>query len=283
MTGIGIAPPGVSLSPISGLNFAATGLGLSSSPQTVTLTNNGGTPLSLASITAAGDFAVVAGTGTCGATLAPSAVCTFALAFTPSATGPRTGALTVADNAASSPQTLPLRGLGVDFALALNGASTLAIATGHAATYSLLLSSAAGLSGSVAFTCSGAPAHSTCTVNPSTAALGAATPITVTVATGLSTARLHPPALPQRTWLPQAIWAAFLLPAGFALTRRRPRAALLTLALITLIGCSTARTLPGSEGVATTTTITPSGSYAIVVAGSSTGLVRSVNLTLTIQ
>jgi len=52
--------------------------------------------------------------------------------------------------------------------------------------------------------------------------------------------------------------------------------------LMGLSGCSVGRTVP-SDGTVTPTVVTPSGSYQIVVAASSTGLVRSVNLTLIIQ
>ena len=43
--GSGIAPAGVSLSPVTAMTFAATGVGLSAAVQTVTLTNNGGMAL----------------------------------------------------------------------------------------------------------------------------------------------------------------------------------------------------------------------------------------------
>ena len=42
--GIGVAPPGVTLSPVSTITFTATGVGLMSAAQTVTLTNNGAFP-----------------------------------------------------------------------------------------------------------------------------------------------------------------------------------------------------------------------------------------------
>ena len=51
LSGTGVAPPGVSLSP-SSLSFPATGVGLSAPAQTLTLTNNGGLPLHLANTVA---------------------------------------------------------------------------------------------------------------------------------------------------------------------------------------------------------------------------------------
>jgi hypothetical protein len=278
LSGTGLAPPGVSLSPVGGIGFGAVGLGLSSAAQTITLTNNGGVTLTLASVAATGDFSLLSGGNTCGGSLAPAAVCTVQVVFTPGATGIRTGTVTFTDNASSSPQTMALSGTGVDFTLTANGATSLTVSSGQTATFALLASSAAGLTGSVAFTCAGLPAHTSCTVNPSSVALGGATPVTVTLATGLATVRLDPPAMP---WDRQVIWVAMLLPVG--LLARRSRKALTALAiLLLLVGCSTGRIVP-SSGTGTTTVVTPSGSYPIVVAASSTGLVRSVNLTLIVQ
>jgi hypothetical protein len=279
LSGTGLAPPGVSLSPVNGLAFGATGVGLSAAAQTVTLTNNGGVPLALTGITASGDFAVLAGSNTCGNSLAPAAVCSVQLVFVPTAAGARTGTVTFSDNASSSPQTLPLTGVGVDFTLVSDGPSSITIASGQTATYSLLLTSVAGLPGSVAFTCSGVPAHSTCTVNPASAVLGGNANISVTVATGLATAAADAPRMP---WSARLVWLAMLLPVGLVFKRARQRLPMFFLLLVT--GCSTGRIVPESTTPGgTTTSSTPSGSYTLVVAGSSAGLVRSVNLTLVVQ
>ena len=60
LSGTGVAPPGVSLSPVATMAFAATGVGRDAAAQTVTLTNNGGMPLSIQSVGVTGDFAIVA-------------------------------------------------------------------------------------------------------------------------------------------------------------------------------------------------------------------------------
>jgi hypothetical protein len=277
LSGIGLAPPGVSLSPTNGIAFGAVGVGLTTAAQTVTLTNNGGVPLALSSVTATGDYSLVTGSNTCSASLAPAAVCTVQLVFAPTATGPRTGAVTFSDNAANSPQTLPLTGTGIDFSLAANGPSSISISTGQTATYTLLLSSATGLPGSVAFTCAGVPAHATCTVNPASAALGGNTNISVTVATGLLTVAVEPLSHGQMFWL------ATLLPLGILVARRRRVPVLILTLTLIAAGCSTSRTVPGETVPGTTTAVTPSGTYTLVVAGSGAGLVRSVNLTLVVQ
>jgi len=281
LTGTGIAGPGVSLSPTSGLVFGAIGVGLNSPSQTVTLSNNGGAPLAISNIGVSGDYNILAGSNTCGVSLAPAAVCTVQIVFAPTIAGPRTGSVTFSDNGATSPQSIQLAGTGIDFSLAANGPSSITIASGQTATYALLLTSAAGLPGTAAFTCAGVPAHSTCTVNPATSSLGGTTNISVTVATGLSSAAIESPALP---WNRQLIWLALLVPLGIASRRVKLRWLPLTLMLLTVIaGCSAGRTIPSTTSPVATVYVTPSGTYTLVVAGSSAGIVHAVNLTLVVQ
>jgi hypothetical protein len=79
----------------------------------VTLTNSGTATVNLASITLAGtgaaDFVEL---NTCGATLAPAAACSVYVAFKPAAVAAYTATLSIADNAAASPQSVALTGTG---------------------------------------------------------------------------------------------------------------------------------------------------------------------------
>jgi Abnormal spindle-like microcephaly-assoc'd, ASPM-SPD-2-Hydin len=77
----------------------------------VTLKNTNTATLDINSITPSGDFAISA--NTCGATLAGVKSCKVSITFTPMALGKLTGTLTFTDNAANSPQTVPLSGTGV--------------------------------------------------------------------------------------------------------------------------------------------------------------------------
>jgi hypothetical protein len=81
----------------------------------VTVSSNINSTVTFSSITItganAGDFQQT-GT-TCGATLAAQANCTISIQFTPTATGARAAALTIADDASNSPQTVNLTGSGV--------------------------------------------------------------------------------------------------------------------------------------------------------------------------
>jgi hypothetical protein len=284
LNGTGVAPPGVSLSPVPGMTFAATGVGLSAAAQAVVLTNNGGTPLLIQSIGASGDFAIVAGSNTCGTSLAVGAQCSAQIAFSPTAAGTRAGSLTVVDNIGSSPQSLQLTGMGVDFALSASGSTSATIVAGGQAVYPLLLTSVAGLPGTVAFACTGVPAHATCTVAPTAPALGGTTTVSVTVATSVAGAALQWPVISDG----RVAWFAGVLPlALMGLGRRRLRRAggiAVLGCLLVLVGCAAARVIPATgTGGGSTTDPTPSGTYSLTVAGTSAGLTRSVGLTLVVQ
>jgi Beta-propeller repeat/Abnormal spindle-like microcephaly-assoc'd, ASPM-SPD-2-Hydin len=96
------------LAPIS-LVFSAQPVGTSSAAQNVTLTNSGNAALNIISIQATGDYAQ---TNTCPATLAPSSGCTVSVTFTPTASGTRSGTLTINDDAYGTPQIVNLTGTG---------------------------------------------------------------------------------------------------------------------------------------------------------------------------
>ena len=102
-TGIGL----VTVSPGS-LAFGNVAVGTTTAAQTVTLTNNQGSPLSIASVTAAAPFAVNAGTTTCGASLASGASCAIGITASPTSPTTSNGTLTITDGASNSPQTVSL-------------------------------------------------------------------------------------------------------------------------------------------------------------------------------
>lgn len=103
------ASGGISLSR-SSIAFGQQAVGSTSTPTTITLTNRQTAPISLPSITTAGDFVA---THNCGASLPPNGRCTITVTFAPAALGLRTGALTVAHSGNNSPLTATLKGTGV--------------------------------------------------------------------------------------------------------------------------------------------------------------------------
>jgi sugar lactone lactonase YvrE len=93
------------------LNFSQN-VGATAPQQTVTLTNNGDGPLSIASIAATGDFKALSH---CPALLLPGITCPVGVTFTPQAAGARHGSLVVTDDANALPgsaETVRLEGTG---------------------------------------------------------------------------------------------------------------------------------------------------------------------------
>lgn len=286
LTGIGVAGPGVSLTPAS-LSFPATGVGLTALPQTLTLTNNGGLPLNIASVVASPGFTIAA--NSCGASLAVNAACSLTVVFAPTAAGPVAGTLTFTDNSAAGVQITSLSGTGIDFALTATGATTANVSgSGASVAYPLQLSSQAGLSGNVALSCSGAPANSLCTVTPSIGALGGTTPITVTLETAVAaSAAVTPSSQPFGGGRGEkAILMALLLPLALLQRKRMPRLSrllVLICAFGVLSGCGASRVIPVSGTTGGGGTPTPTGTYTLTVSAAAAGLTHSVALTAVVQ
>ncbi len=286
-TGLG---PAIGLSPVS-LTFAAQTVSTQSAAQTITLTNTGNAALTPLTIARTGNFA---DTTTCPASLAAGANCTISVTFSPLGAGSQSGTITLTDNAANSPQTIPLSGTGMDFALSSSTTSQ-TVSAGQTANYSVTLAPADGFSQTVNLTCTGAPTLATCTLTPNSATLNGTASATVAVAvttTAPSTARLAPPAgrfpPPGVTGLGRVFWLYGLLGlaslATLAAARKRRAAYLLGACLLLAVlwtacgGSSTpaTKTVPG----------TPAGTYTVVVTGaaaSTSTLTHTINLTLTVN
>jgi Astacin (Peptidase family M12A)/Abnormal spindle-like microcephaly-assoc'd, ASPM-SPD-2-Hydin len=102
----------LSFSPAS-LTFASTGIGATSAPATVTVTNKSTASVTINSLNPSADYAAVgSGSVPCGGALAKAAKCTFSVTFTPSDTGATKGVVAVASSGAGSPQIIGLSGTG---------------------------------------------------------------------------------------------------------------------------------------------------------------------------
>jgi hypothetical protein len=100
--------PSISVAPPS-LTFTGQYVGSTSAAQSITVSNPGTATLTFSSIGTTGDFAQ---TNTCGTGIVQGGLCTINVTFTPTATGARTGTLTISDNASGSPQSVALMGTG---------------------------------------------------------------------------------------------------------------------------------------------------------------------------
>ncbi|HEY7855209.1 MAG TPA: choice-of-anchor D domain-containing protein, partial [Terriglobales bacterium] len=262
------------------LTFAATGVGLSSAPRTLTVSNRGGTPVAITSIAAAGDFVA---TNNCPATLASGASCAVTATFAPTAAGTRSGNVTIADSAAV--QIVPLSGPGSDFTVALpgGGGPMMTVAAGQLGTANIAFASSAGDNQSLRVSCNmdGTAFYSgsiVCAFHPTTIQVGASgasgTLTITTIAAGMVAPPVgRAPARPLVGWRFAAWSAAVGLLALGALwlglgedPRQRWQLLLLAAAMAAAAGCAT----PGPSP-------TRPGAYQVRInATSSTGVTHSV-------
>jgi subtilase family serine protease len=105
----GTGEPQATLTPVTA-TFAAQKVTTTSAAKLFTLANKQNVALNNIVISTSGDFSV--STTTCGTSLAAKASCKISIAFAPTATGSRTGSLSVADSAMGTPQTAGLTGTG---------------------------------------------------------------------------------------------------------------------------------------------------------------------------
>ena len=284
LTGTAVAGAGVSLTPAN-LTFASTGVGVAGAAQTLTLTNNGGSPLTLSAVTVIGDFGILSGGGTCAvfATLPAGGSCTLSVAFLPSGAGLRTGSVVITSNAPM--QTAQLTGTGIDFQFVTNGDTTVTVSSGGTATFPLLLRPLINTADPVTYTCTGAPANAKCTVTSQYSDLSATGTVSLTVLTGTTTAKRIP--------LSAAMLLPMLLAPVWALRRRRLLARFAALVAVcaglAMVGCGTARTIAdsgsgtSSGGGSTTGPVTPTGNYTIIASATAAGVTHTVSLTLVVK
>jgi Abnormal spindle-like microcephaly-assoc'd, ASPM-SPD-2-Hydin/Beta-propeller repeat len=290
LTGTGTAPASpVFLSPAT-VNFGNQGINTTSTAQTVTLKNASTATVKniVVSLTGAG-AASFAQTSACGPTLAAGASCTISVTFKPTATGAVTATLSVADSDASSPQTATLTGTGTgttpDFTIAASP-TTVSVAAGSTANTTVTVVGLNAFSSAVALTCTGAPAGSTCSLNP-TSVTPTSSGVT-SAGTIVTTARTAPamafrigsrPTMGTRP----GIWNATLAMIGlsFALfvwmIRRigAVRKLAWTFAALLMLSLTSCSGLPSTG--------TPAGTYTITITGTSGTLTHSTTVTLTVS
>lgn len=290
LSGIGLAPPGVSALP-STLNFTGQGVGTTSSPERIVLTNSGGSTLTGLKFSVNGDYAIASTNCSTTQTLTAESACYIDVAFTPVQAGTRSGHLTVDAANLASPLNVALSGVGEDFQLIVAGQPAAVIVSGQTATYSIQIIPVNGSSGTLTMGCSGTPQNATCTLNPATLAIagGITGSATVTIQTGVSTASSATGDHKQKT----GMMLVTLLPCVLLGFRRlcAPMRAWSSIVIAVLLGLTmlfpTACGAHASGGGTTITppsgSTTPSGVYTLNISAAIPGLQRSVPVTLTVQ
>jgi hypothetical protein len=200
------------------LTFAVQVPGTTSSSQLLTITNTGTAGMTIAGISVtganAGDYTQ---TNTCGSSLAVGANCQVTVKFTPRAGGTRSAAVSFSDNAPGSPQIVPLSGSAEDFTMTANSPTSQTVTPGQAANYTATVSPFLGFNQMLAFSCTGGPAGSMCTVTPSSVTLDGAnsSPLNIAVITPPAAMGLAQPSPGSpRGWSHAAILTSFVFGVG---------------------------------------------------------------------
>jgi hypothetical protein len=285
--------PNLLLSP-SVLNFAAQAPGVASAPQTVTLTNIGTTSLTISSIALGGTNPTsFQQTNNC-SMLAATSACQVEVASIPSAAGAQSASLNVTDTAPGSPQTAALNGTGQDFALVASSQTSVTVTQGQAANFSVSLSPVLGFKQSVTLSCSGQPAHSTCTATPSSVMLNGSSSTTANIAvvTMATSAGLTRPAGSPPDNRRLAFWLGFSCAIGLGFLQQgaiSPRPwrtrGLSSLALLCLLSLGISMSACG--GGSGSGSGTPKGTYNVTLTGTYTSgsatLTHAAKFTMIVQ
>ena len=279
------------------LSFGNQLVGIASTAESMTLTNSGNITLTMSIGMAGTNSTDFVQTNTCGTSVSAGLSCTIAVTFTPTATGTRNATLTITDNASDSPQAITVSGTGQDFSIVPSSASA-TLTSGQIANYALSIVPGGGFDQSVLFSCSGAPAHSSCSVTPGSITLNGSNSVSVDVSVVTQGAAM---ALNQTLDRPIGggwVWVAWLGVMGMLVlkgTYRRRRSqnprwtSGFTLLCLLAVGVATSACGDGSSNSSGGGGVggTPSGTYTLTAAGTftsgSTTLTHSTKLTLVVQ
>jgi hypothetical protein len=277
----------------SSLTFTSQMVGTSSPQQQVMLTNAGSAALIPMSISVSGvDSADFVQSNTCTNSLSPAATCSISVEFAPAAGGPRNASLIITDNASGSPQSIPLSGAASDFSVSASPASQ-TVSPGQTAIYPLAIATNGSFNGTLALSCTGLPALSTCTLSPNSVSLNGSSPVTATafIATAASSFSLRGPErpFPTRQFLTTVRLLLLVLSVSLLVKPLEGRGARLVLTLRLSLLCSVlAISACGGGGTGGKQAGgTPPGSYTISVSATfssgSTSITRNTSLTLVVR
>lgn len=279
---------------VSSVAFGSEIVGAVTASQPVQVNNSGNGPLVITHVGFTGfdpnDFQA---SGSCvgangsGVSVVAGSGCTVNVAFSPTTTGSRAALLSVTDNAAGSPQQIPVAGTATDLQLGIGsgGTTSATISAGETATFNLQATPVNGFTGTVAMSCADPMPASTCTLSPQQLAVSGTQPVGFSVSV-TSTARSAIPRLVRK--IPPGSQGPFftgLLLLTFLFLwlwnwgqqrKRRVRLTFLLAGALLMCSCGGGETKASSSG-------TPAGSYTVVATGAISGTSRTVNLTITVQ
>jgi 6-phosphogluconolactonase (cycloisomerase 2 family) len=292
LSGEGVNPTSaVTLVPGS-FTFPSAMIGNTGASQGFTLTNSGTGTLHISSIALAGpnpgDFSQ---TNTCGATVAVNANCAITVTFKPQAAGTRTALVTIVDDAPASPQAISLTGSATSPFTIAPAANTVVLVPGQSSQLGMQFTSMPNFTGTVSFTCSGAPTGSTCAISPPTLPVTGQMSATLNLIVNSATASAFVRRNINNSPLPwQLSIFIFLLPA-IALAQRRNIFAQFNFARLRFAHIATLLALSGcliAFGCGSGTAVTPPagpvpGVYTLTIVATSGTATVSLNVTLNVQ
>lgn len=286
VSGIGTLPPQLTITPttldigptfINQLAGGSFGLAVTAAP------------LAVDGITLTPSPSPFTATDLCSPGIAPPNQCFISIDFRPTSLGAFSASLRIMDDAAHSPQTIPITGIGTNYKFFSNG-GTQTITAGQTAAFTLALASLPGTTDTISFACTGAPAQSTCTTSPPVTLNGGAQTVQVSVATTAHTATILPgsvlfPAIAGVLFGGALSGLIFLWIRETGLHSERPsgiaRAIRLASAIALVAGIlSCGAPAPAPQGG------TPAGQYTITATSSSSNAAapqETVQLTFTVQ
>jgi hypothetical protein len=224
-------------------------------------------------------------TNNCPSTVAAGSSCSVNVVFTPSATGTRTGSLTVV-NSTGVTQPVTLAGSGSDFSLT-SSTNTDSIKPGVTATYTIEASEVGGsFPNAVSLTCTGLPAGALCSFSPASLTPGTKSATSTLSITTAQTSAENDPESPIRQRPFNVLWMQGFGAVGMVLanaTKRSKKALTRAIVAVLLLGMMFMTGCAGGTGIGATQQTSNPTSYTVTVTGSSGSLQHTLPLTLTIQ
>jgi len=281
LSGTGTTPPPApvaALAPTS-LTFSAVN-GTMSAAQSTTLTNTGNAVLNISGISVTGTNAADFGqTNTCESPLAVGSSCTVSVTFTPASVATFSAALSVADDASGSPQTVALSGTGTPAPTFTITSNTTAqtIKAGGTAQYSIIVAAQNGtFSNPVTLSVGGLPPGATGAFSPAMVTPGSSSATSqLTIQTASTTAAMAG----SGTGWPLALATLPFVGLFLAIGKRRRR--WITFAVLLLASLGAVSAITGCEGGFSFAH--KSQSYSVTITGTSGAEQQSTVVQLTVQ
>ncbi len=171
----GTGTPGLTLSPATSLTFGNVDVG-GSATQAITVTNTAPGGIPVPSLSTVGDYSA---TTNCASIIPANSSCTIFVQFNPTATGTRTGSLTVTSGYSV---TITLTGNGIDFSIVVDPTSGTVIA-GYSTTTTVTTAPIAGFAALVTLSCTTNATASNCVVSVPSFVLAGETNTPVNIST----------------------------------------------------------------------------------------------------